>query len=214
MRIVLIGLVLLTPAARVYAQPPAATEQEAADQRKSADRQEAADKEEITDEEIEPRIVGKPGALFLGFSGYVDKFSSSEDALPALFTVQTDVVWFFTKRIAVHGGLVGTGSLGGDSDDLPNGFGVPALYAFGGALYYFTPQSMASLYAGGEYRAQLTQRAEADAGAFIAKGGLQGAMSSRVGVFLEGGYGFGFTRGDEDELISRFVGSVGLRVRF
>jgi len=214
MRVVLIAVLLPIPAARVYAQPPAATEREAADKEKAAAKKMAADKEEVTDDEIEPRIVGKRGALLLGFSGYVDKFSSSEDALPALFTFQTDAVWFFTTKLAVHGGLVGTSSLGGDSDEYPEGFGVPALYAFGGALYYFTPQSMASLYAGGEYRAQLTRRADADAGAFIAKGGFQGAMTSRVSVFLEGGYGFGFTRGDEDELISRFVGSVGLRVRF
>ena len=208
MRVVVMTLLLLSPAVRVNAQPPAPPEQEV------TDKHAAADERENADEEIEPRIVGKRGALLLGFSGYVDKFSSSEDRLPALFTVQTDAVWFFTNRIAVHGGLVGTSSLGGDSDDYAEGFGVPALYAFGGALYYFTPQSMASLYAGGAYRAQLTQRADTDAGAFIAKGGFQGAMSSRVSVFLEGGYGFGFTRGEEDELITRFVGSVGMRVRF
>jgi len=196
MRVVLIVLLLFTHGARANAQAPEET------------------KQEIADEEIEPRIVGKPGALLVGFSGYVDKFSSSEDPLPALFTFQTDVAWFFTRKIAFQGGFIGTATLGGDSEDYPEGFGVPALYAFGGALYYFTPQSMASFYAGGEYRAQLTQRADSDAGAIIAKGGLQGAMSSRVSVFLEGGYGFGFTRGDEDELISRYVGSIGLRVRF
>ena len=145
MRVVLMAILVLIPAALAYAQPPAATEPQSADKGKAAAKEVPADSVEVADEEIEPRVVGKRGALLLGFSGYLDKFSSSEDPLPALFTFQTDAVWFFTNRIAVHGGLVGTSSLGGDSDDYPEGFGVPALYAFGGALYYFTPQSMLSL---------------------------------------------------------------------
>jgi hypothetical protein len=73
---------------------------------------------------------------------------------------------------------------------------------------------MASLYAGGEYWAQLTQRATSDAGVMVGTLGLQGLVSSRASVFIEGGYGVGLTRGDEGELRSRIVGRAGVRLKF
>ena len=54
---------------------------------------------------------------------------------------------------------------------------------------------MISLYGAGEYWAQLTQRAEQDAGSIVVKLGLHAALSSRASLFAEGGYGFGLTRG-------------------
>jgi hypothetical protein len=81
-------------------------------------------------------------------------------------------------------------------------------------LYYFTPQSIVSAYAGVDYWAQLTQRAEADAGSIVGTLGLQGAMSSRVSAFVEGGYGPALTRGDDDERLWRVIGRVGVRLKF
>jgi hypothetical protein len=73
---------------------------------------------------------------------------------------------------------------------------------------------MLSLYAGGEYRAQLTSRADRDAGAVLGVGGLQGAVSSRVSVYVEGGYGVRLTPGDDDERQMRLAGQIGLRIKF
>ena len=165
-------------------------------------------------EEVEPRIIGARGVMSLGLSGFVDKFMSSEDTFPLNATVHVDVTRFLTSRIAVRGGLLGTAAFGGDAEDGTTGPGVVAMHAIGGAFYYFTPQSMVSLYAGGEYRAQLTHRAERDAGTLCGKGGLEAAVSSRVSVFVEGGWGARLTRGDEDELQTQIVGEIGFRIRF
>jgi hypothetical protein len=88
------------------------------------------------------------------------------------------------------------------------------LQAAAAGLFYFTPDAMLSFYTGGEYRAQLTSRADRDAGTLLAKGGLHGAASSRVGVYVEAGYGLRLTRGDDDERQMRLVGEVGLRIKF
>jgi hypothetical protein len=166
-------------------------------------------------EDVEPRSVGGAGVMSLGISGFVDKLMSSEDTFPFQATVQVDVTRFLTTRIAIRGGLIGSGSFGGDdSDDLPTGPGQPALHALVGGFFYFTPESMMTFYSGGEYRAQLTRRADRDAGTLLGKAGLQAALSSRTSIFVEGGYGARLTRGDEDELQTRIVGEVGIRIKF
>jgi len=149
----------------------------------------------------------------IGAAGYVDRFSSSEDTFPTNYTLHVDVGRFISSRIVIRGGLVGTASVGAE-DDLPTGPGASALHALVGGVYYFTPRSMASLYAGGEYWAQLTQRATSDAGVVVGTLGMQGLVSSRASVFIEGGYGVGLTRGDEGELRSRIVGRAGVRLKF
>jgi hypothetical protein len=165
-------------------------------------------------EDVEPRVVGGAGMMTIGFSGFVDKLMSTEDSFPFHATAQVDLTRFLTRRIAVRGGLIGSGSFGGDDDEEPSGPGVAALHALVGGFFYFTPESMVSFYTGGEYRAQLTNRADQDAGTLLGKAGLQAAISSRASVFVEGGYGARLTRGDEDELQTRIVGEVGVRIRF
>jgi hypothetical protein len=150
----------------------------------------------------------------VGVAGYVDRFFSSERLFPTHYTAQIDVGHFVTQRLVARGGVSGSGSFGGeDADDLATGSGAPALHAFGGLSLYFTPDSIVSLYSGAEYWAQLTQRGESDTGSIVGKLGLQGAVSSRVSLFLEGGYGFGLTKGEEGERISRFVGQIGVRLK-
>ena len=166
-------------------------------------------------EEIEPRTVGGRGATFVGVSGFVDRFSSPEEALPLNYTAQIDVCRFITNKFAVRIGAVGSGSLGGDyEDDLLSGSGVSALHAAGGVLYYFTPRSMISLYLGAEYWAQLTQREEGDTGSLLGTAGLQAALSSRASVFMQGGFGTRLARDEDDALLSRIVAHMGLRVKF
>lgn len=168
----------------------------------------------VLHEEIEPRVVGGPGMTFVGLSGFVDRFTSPDRVLPVNYTAQVDVTRFMTSRIAARFGVAGSGSSGGDdSEDLATGSGAPSLHAFGGAHFYFSPQSMVSLYVGGEYWAQLTQRAEADAGSIVGKGGIQAAISSRASLFVEGGYGVGLTK-DDDGVMTRLLGTVGVRLRF
>lgn len=163
-------------------------------------------------EDLEPRIIGTAGTTMVGMAGYVDKFFSSERVLPTNYTAQVDIGRFLTQRFVVRGGLAGSGSVGGeDSDDLATGSGAPALHGFGGLLYYFTPQSMTSLYSGAEYWAQFTQREAGDRGSIVGKVGLQGAVSSRASLFIEVGYGIGLARGDE--ATSRFVGQIGVRLK-
>ena len=80
-------------------------------------------------EEIEPRTVGGRGATFVGMSGFVDRFSSPEEALPLNYTAQVDVCRFITNKFAIRFGAVGSGSLGGDhEDELLSGSGAPALH--------------------------------------------------------------------------------------
>ncbi len=167
-------------------------------------------------EEIEPRIVGRPGTTLIGFAGFLDRFNSSEDLFPTGYTVQVDVNRFISKKFVVRGGIVGNGTFGGESDDddAPVGSGVPALHALVGLHYYFTPDSLMSLYTGAEYWAQITSRAERDSGSVLAKLGVHASVSSRAGLFAEAGVGTNLTRGDEDELVTRLVGQVGLRIRF
>ncbi len=164
-------------------------------------------------EELQPRIIGTTGTMKIGFAGYADRFFSSENSFSTNYTAQVDIGRFIARKLAVRGGLAGTGNFGGGESDLPTGRGAPALYAFGGVLYYFAPQSMWSIYSGGEYWAQLTQRADPDAGSVVAKLGIEGAVSSRVSIFVDGGYGFGLTKGEDDELLTRFVGQIGLRLK-
>jgi hypothetical protein len=166
-------------------------------------------------EDVEPRSIGAAGTMMFGVAAFVDRFHSSESALPTNYTAQIDVGRFVTRRFVVRGGLAGSGSFGGeDPEERPSGVGVPSLHGFGGLLFYFSPQSMVSLYSGVEYWAQLTQRAEEDAGSIVGRLGLQGAVSSRASLFVEGGYGVGITKGDEGELVSRFGGQLGIRLKF
>jgi hypothetical protein len=39
-------------------------------------------------------------------------------------------------------------------------------------------------------------------------------LSSRAGLFIEGGYGVRLTKGDEGERLTRLTGQIGLRIRF
>ncbi len=164
-------------------------------------------------EDTEPRIIGVTGAMSIGISGFVDRFYSSERRLPTNYTAHVDVGRFITPRIMVRGGMAGSGSIGGDND-LPRGSGAAALHVFGGATYYLTPLSIASMYAGAGYWAQLTQRSGRDAGMLVGTFGVQGAISSRAGVFIEGGYGVGI-RPDEDGVrAARLLGRLGVRITF
>jgi hypothetical protein len=149
----------------------------------------------------------------IGFGGYLDRVYSSERLLPLNYTLQIDVSRFVSKRVVVRGGLTGSGSAGGDDpEDRPTGIGAPALHASGGLFFYLKPQSMWSPYAGAEYWIQLTQRADDDRGAVIGSLGLEGAVSRRLGIFMEGGYGLGLT--GPDEQTNRLVARVGMRLKF
>jgi hypothetical protein len=165
-------------------------------------------------EDLEPRVVGSRGTTTVGLSGFIDKYASSESTFPTHATINTDVTRFITGRIALRGGLIGSTTFGESDEDGASGPGAAALHALGSVLFYFTPQSMVSLYTGGEYRAQLTDRADKDAGTLLGLGGLQAAVSSRASVFVQGGYGGRLTRGDEGEFQSRLVGEIGFRLRF
>ena len=164
-------------------------------------------------EDIEPRTVGERGVTTIGISGFLDQLSSSEETFPTHLTLHIDINRFITSRLSVRGGMIGSTTFG-DDEDAPTGPGVAALHAVGGAFYYFTPQSMVSAYAGGEYRAQLTRRAERDSGTLLGIGGVQATLSSRASVFVQGGWGRRLTRGGEDELQTRIAGEIGLRIKF
>jgi hypothetical protein len=194
MRITILILLLATNVSLAWAQTP-------------------SESNDSSSEDLEPRIVGKSGTTTIGIGGYLDRFFSSEDSLPMNYVAQADVLRFMTDRIALSGGVVGAGSVGGESDGSASGPGALALHLFGGALWYFTPASMGSFYAGGEYWAQVTNRAERDAGSLLAKAGFQAAVSSRASLFIEGGYGFALTKGSEDEVLSRVQARIGVRLR-
>ena len=173
----------------------------------SVSRAQAAASRPAVAEDVQPRSSGTSGTTLIGLGGHVDRVFTVEDDTSFNYTVHADVGHFLTRHVVIQGGVAGSGSIGGDTDDLPAGSGAPALHAFGGALWYFTPRALASLYSGAEYWAQITQRSGPDAGAVLAKIGLQGALSSRASVFVEGGYGFGLTRNDEGaptRLVARF----------
>ena len=193
-RIAGIAAVLITLASTVFAQEPASTTPS-------------------TSEEIEPRIVGTTGTTMVGVSGFIDRFGSTAKLYPTTLVVQGDITRFLTTKIAVTGGLAGMGATDADAGTQQSGIGAPALHAFGGALYYLKPQSLASLYFGGSYWNQLTQRDGPDAGSIVGSAGLQASLSSRASLFVEGGYGFSLTKGDEGETLTRILGRVGLRIR-
>ena len=166
-------------------------------------------------EEIEPRIIGQRGTTMIGISGFVDRAYSTESLMPLNVTAQIDGLRFVTNRIAIHAALAGSGSFGGDAaDSREKGAGAPSLHVIAGGLFFLKPRSLLSPYAGAEYWAQVTHRSGKDAGAAVGKFGLQAAISSRAGLFAEGGYGVGLTRGEAGELLTRIVGQVGVRIRF
>ncbi|MFI5077512.1 MAG: hypothetical protein ACHQRO_09230 [Vicinamibacteria bacterium] len=173
----------------------------------------AEDRTVTPNEDVEPRVVGVAGRTAIGLAGYADRITSEDDNLPFHLTLQVDVSHFLTRRIAVRGGVVGSGALGGDADDVPAGIGVTALHAFGAASYYFTPGSMASFYAGAGYWAQITARDGPDSGSILGLGGMEAALSSRATVFVEGGYGLGLTKSADGATRQRFVARVGVRVK-
>lgn len=164
-------------------------------------------------EDVEPRVVGRPGTTAIGLGGYADRITSEDDNLPLNLTLQVDVSRFLTTHIAARGGVVGTAALGGDPDELRTGVGVPSLHAFAAAAWYFTPQSMASFYAGAGYWAQITARDGADRGSILGLAGIEAALSSRANVFVEGGYGVGLTRTGDGATRQRFVARLGVRVK-
>lgn len=165
-------------------------------------------------EDLEPRIIGAAGTTVVGFSGYVDKFFSPETGLPTNYTVQVDVNHFLTNKWVVRGGLAGSGSYGGDdSDELSTGPGAPAVHALGGVFFYFTPRSIWSVYTGIGLAVQVTQRSGSGMSSLIGSLGLQGAVSSRASLFVEGGFGRGLNKDDEGDRLSRFVGSIGIRLK-
>ena len=164
-------------------------------------------------EDIEPRVVGAAGTMMAGVSGFIDRFSSTEDDFPWRVSLYFDLSRFVTSHVAVRGGLAGATTFH-DQDDETSGSSAASLNAFAGALYFFTPQSMVSLYSGAEYRAQLNRRAERDAGTALGVGGVQAMLSSRASFFVEGGYGVRLTEGEEGEKLTRLTGQVGLRIRF
>ncbi len=165
-------------------------------------------------EDVEPRTVGGRGVTTIGLAGFVDKFSSTEATFPTHATLHLDVSRFVTGRFAVRAGLLGSTTFGESDDEAPVGPGAAALHALGGVNFYFTPQSLLSFYTGAEYRAQLTRRADQDAGTILGLGGLQATVSSRASVFVQAGYGARLSRGDDGELQTRVTGEVGFRLRF
>jgi hypothetical protein len=147
-------------------------------------------------EDVEPRVIGTPGTTALGLGGYADRITSEDDNLPLNLTLQVDVSHFLTKHLAVRVGV-----------------GVPSVHAFGAAAWYFTPQSMASLYAGAGYWAQITARDGPDRGSILGLAGIEAALSARANVFVEGGYGVGLTRTEDGATRQRFVARLGVRVK-
>jgi hypothetical protein len=177
----------------------------------------AQDQVQTPSEDVEPKVIGRRGTTLVGFSGFAGRFFSSEKLFPTNYVLQVDVCRFVTKRFVVRAGAVGTGQFGGDDDDaaaLPNGTGAPALHASGGLLFYFTPESMMSFYVGSEYWVQITQRAERESGSVLGTAGIHAAISSRASFFMQGGVGANIARGDDDELQTRFVAQMGLRIKF
>lgn len=149
----------------------------------------------------------------VGVSGFIDRFFSSRDLFPTNYVIQADVTRFITRKIAINGGVAGTGTFGDAAESEPVGIGARALHAFGGANYFFTPQSLASLYAGGSYWGQVTERDNPDAGTVVGVVGLQSAISSRASFYVEGAYGASLTKGDKGETRTRMLGRVGVRLR-
>lgn len=166
-----------------------------------------------TQEDIEPRVVGSKGTTSAGISGFVDHFASTEDHYPWRASLYLDLSRFITSKVVVRGGLAGTTTIY-DDDDESTGAAAPSVHGFASALYFFTPQSIASFYSGAEYRAQLNRRADRDAGTVLGIGGIQAQFSSRAALFIEGGYGVRLTKGDEGETLTRITGQIGLRIRF
>lgn len=166
-------------------------------------------------EDIEPRVIGTPGTMALGLAGSGDQITSGDDDYPPFnLTLQVELSRFLSSKIAVRGGVVGSAALGGDADDRTDGTGQPALHVFGAGLYYFTPQSIASLYAGAGYWWQMTARGDsADAGSVLGLGGVEASFSSRATVFVEGGYGIGLTKTDDGTTRQRFLARVGVRLK-
>lgn len=188
-------------------------------------------------EDVEPRIIGSSGVTLLGVSGSLSRFFSTEELMAGTYAVQVDGHRFVSRKIALRFGVIGSNTFGGGSDDSDSGdaeaddsdssensdsddddtstdLAGNVIEALGGAIFYFTPESIWSFYGGAEYRARLTNRASGDAGSVNAIVGLQGALSSRASFFFEGGYGLRLQRGDEGELQTRIVGQAGVRFRF
>jgi hypothetical protein len=166
-------------------------------------------------EDLEPRIVASAGQTTVGFSGFIDKFSSSEASFPLHATLHLEVSRFVTNRIALRGGVIGSAVIGGDEgDEVVTGPGATAVDALGSVLYYFTPTSMVSFYAGTEYRMPVSRRAAREAGTALGLAGLQATVSSRAAIFVQGGYGARLTRGDDGEWQRRLAAAIGFRLRF
>jgi hypothetical protein len=166
-------------------------------------------------EDLEPRVVGDPGTMTLGFSGYVNRFFSTDKYLPTNYAFEVDVQRFLTAHFVARGGVTGAGAFGGEDDDKgASGTGMSALYAGGGLLYYLTPKSIASLYGGVEYWAQVTNRGDsADRGSAIGSIGWEATLSSRASFFVEAGAGVGLTRATDNSALTRFQGRVGLHIK-
>ena len=174
----------------------------------------AEDRPVTPNEDVEPRVVGAPGRTSIGLAGYADRITSEDDDLPFHLTLQVDVSHFLTTRIAVRGGVVGSGALGGDPDDVPTGIGVTALHAFGAGELL--------LHAAGRWPASTPApatgpRSPPATAPTAARSSASAAWRRRSRrarrVFVEGGYGLGLTRTEDGATRQRFVARVGVRVK-
>ena len=52
----------------------------------------------------------------IGAAGYIDRFSSSADTFPTIYTLHVDVGRFISSRIVIRGGLAGTASVGAEEN--------------------------------------------------------------------------------------------------
>lgn len=149
-----------------------------------------------------------------GFSGDIDRFFSSERGLPFNYSMQIDVGRFVTMALAFAAACAAVAA----SEETTQKISQPARACRAARLRRPAPLLHttvdASFYAGADYWARITQRDSPDAGTIIGVAGVQGALSSRVSLFLEGGYGAALQKNDDDVRVTRIVGQIGVRLKF
>jgi hypothetical protein len=159
------------------------------------------------------KSVGRKGATQMGISFSTTTPVSVSDAGTqtgaTTLNGSIDIGRFVTGKLVTRFGVFGSGSFGGQQRS-----GSPVSFMLlGGALYYFTPDKVSSLYIGGDTSVAVSSAGTNDP---MVNGrlGVQTAIKHNASFFIEGGYGGALTSSQGGSRGGSLMTNVGIRVLF
>lgn len=132
----------------------------------------------------------------------------------ANFNATMDIGKFVSDSVVLKVGTIISGSFTiGEDEQAEGSFNAPTVNLLTGLLWYASPGSTGSFYAGADYFIQVNNRGEGskDKGSVFGRAGLQTLVRDNVALFVEGGYGQALANFGE---LGLFTTQIGFRIQF